>query len=250
MRPRISSRGTLGRQVPRPWRTHGCKHDQPRRTAVVDTRPEEMPCEGSATGTLEVDSAGGSVRTETIFTRDHQPGRKPAGRRHFHLLADPLPGVRRLGPYRMSTMSSATQHRSTTQSAVNATGSFRETPPQWRPRLICDCTEQFRMLTVRELRSLDTSPEFDHMRKSEALLRGFLLADAGLSQFAGANRTFPINGRNEPDQPRSSRPGGSAGVRRGGTVGSRSLAVMNGRPPHGYLFIAAAAGCPRGLARS
>src|SRR5215468_3383686 len=250
MRPRISSRGTLGRQVPRPWRTHGCKHDQPRRTAVVDTRPEEMPCEGSATGTLEVDSAGGSVRTETIFTRDHQPGRKPAGRQHFHLPADPLPGVRRLGPYRMSTMSSATQHRSTTQSAVNATGSFRETPPQWRPRLICDCTEQFRMLTVRELRSLDTSPEFDHMRKSEALLRGFLLADAELSQFAGANRTFPINGHNEPNQPRSSRPGGSAGVRRGGTVGSRSLAVMNGQPPHGYLFIAAAAGCPRGLARS
>ena len=129
-------------------------------------------------------------------------------------------------------------------------GELPRNPTQWRPRLICDCTEQFRMLTVRELRSLDTSPEFDHMRKSEALLRGFLLADAGLSQFAGANRTFPINGRNEPDQPRSSRPGGSAGVRRGGTVGSRSLAVMNGRPPHGYLFIAAAAGCPRGLARS
>src|SRR5215472_12752046 len=43
-----------------------------------------MPCEGSATGTPEVDSAGDSVRTETIFTRNHQPGRKPAGRRHFH----------------------------------------------------------------------------------------------------------------------------------------------------------------------
>src|SRR5215470_7661244 len=132
MRPRTSSRGTLGRQVPRPWRTHGCKHDQPRRTAVVDTRPEEMPCEGSATGTLEVDSAGDSVRTETIFTRDHQPGRKPAGRRHFHLLADPLPGVRRLGTYRMSTMTmpSAVQHRSTPSNAVGCER-LRQAAAEW-----------------------------------------------------------------------------------------------------------------------
>src|SRR5262249_19776117 len=103
MRPRASSRGTLGRQVPSPGAPTDARHDQPLRTAVVDTRPAEMPSEGSATGKLEVDSAGDSVRTETIFTRDHQPGRKPAGGRHFHLLADPLPRVRRLGPYRTST---------------------------------------------------------------------------------------------------------------------------------------------------
>jgi hypothetical protein len=70
------SRHPLARQVPSPGAPTDARNDQPLRTAVVDSRPAKIPCEGSATGTPEVDSAGDSVRTETIFTRDHQPGRK------------------------------------------------------------------------------------------------------------------------------------------------------------------------------
>ena len=57
----------MARQVPSPGAPTDARHDQPLRTAVVDTKPAEMPCEGSATGTLEVNSAGDSVRTETIM---------------------------------------------------------------------------------------------------------------------------------------------------------------------------------------
>ena len=53
----------LARQVPSPGAPADARHDQPLRTAVVDSRPAEMPCGGSATGTLEVDSAGDSVST-------------------------------------------------------------------------------------------------------------------------------------------------------------------------------------------